>query len=318
MAGEFHKGIERAIEGVESFWKNIRKGDYERAIGVTYNLPRNYRDIARRVVNDMATLGALQPGTAALIRNVPAGEGVGHLYHGDNKGNERRVGQWAQKAWKGSARGLPAFTGDLGEGGYIKPWMRASGMSKEDFVTQSALSSLTRFMDPESQRAAREYLARESPQTFQAYRLAPTPEVTGIAERVDPKVVAQRLAKASAAVDPNELMQGIRDREAKAMGVGSEAYAPVQWLRDYMQAAQRGLGGTRAQQQFAKERLATLEREAEEAPQLQNLRTFAENLVNPVAQRASLSNILGQRRVVDPRKDEYRRGGFALRNPTAV
>jgi len=313
-SGDLNKAMQDAIKRPREFFNALRRRDFNEAAIWAGKLPRNYQGIARQMLQDMAGLGALRPGTVTRARNVGRGKGLW-----DSRRNDELLGRYARDSWRGSMGGLPQVTGE-GEDRVITPFMRPEGMSLQDFATSSALSRLTQFMDPQSKELTRQYLARENPELYGGYNfITNSPASAGVQDRVDPQQLAANLAEAQQVITPEALTGGTYGKtKEELLTSGGETFSPTEWLRNYFNTASQGVGGTRRQQQFAAERLRTLENEAKESPQLQNIRTFAEDLINPVAQRASLSNIIGQKRTLNNRRDEYRRGGVALRNPTAT
>lgn len=179
------------------------------------------------------------------------------------------------------------------------------------------------------------YLSPGAPLTTEQLQYYLTPERIGnVVQQLGYEQVVGNLApeiqtwlKGESELTPSPAAPGTEATKfTKEQGVqASTTYkAAMKWLEEALNTAKGGVGGTRAQQLLAAQHLDTLFREADKDLQtggyknLDTYRTLVENLVNPVVDRAPLSGLFGVVRAYIPRKDEYRRSGYAWRNPTAL
>lgn len=109
-------------------------------------------------------------------------------------------------------------------------------------------------------------------------------------------------------------------KKSEGIQASNRQKASLRWLREALDtAAMAGTGSTRAQQKLGMGHLDTLMKEASSAPEgAGQYQTLFENLVNPVVWEQPLTGVLGQSRAVKSRADDYKRGGLAWRNPTAL
>ena len=149
-----------------------------------------------------------------------------------------------------------------------------------------------------------------------------------IVSELDPGVQKWLKGEAELSPIPSEPGGKIETKWKKEEGIqaATNIKAALKWLEEALTTVKGGVGEdkTRADQLLAAQHLDTLYREADEDmatggfKNLSSYRTLVENLANPVIRRAPVSGLFGVMRGYIPRKDEYRRGGWAWRNPAAL
>jgi hypothetical protein len=219
---------------------------------------------------------------------------------------------------------------------------RPESVNLRDFLEQQITSRfIPRFVDPQTQQSTASFLSRDNPATFGPQSNLP---VDG-RNILDANVARERLSKAlidsllkdleierfKASLAPDVLKEfsgeavnppkGASDLQKKQIADANtqarlDTKTTLNFLTEALRTGQQGIGGTRAQQRFAQERLNTLFREADKEPvKLGQARTLIENFFNPVVRRAPLSGFIGQSRALTPNTRPPRLG-VAFRNPS--
>ena len=200
----------------------------------------------------------------------------------------------------------------LDEIGQAQIYGRPDETNQSDFTQQYFTNQMLQYLDPESRRETMSYLARANPTLFRRYELAGKVAPGTPQEAFDPEALKANLLAASSKLDFNTLGQSL---PGFLQGEGASPSSSLGWMRDYLQTAAGGLGGTRAQQQLSAARLKTLEQEAQGKPQeLGQFLTLAENMTNPIYRGRSRGGLIGGRRGTQP-GDAFLRRGLVGRNP---
>lgn len=275
--------------------------------------------VIQRVYNDMMTMGAVSPETRQLVTSMSKSDVHDNIH--DSNGEKRHAADTLVDLVRGVVTGLPVWNpNDADPNQTVKMYGAIGVDDPNEFIKQYMTNTALGYLDPVSAAETRQYLARANPIAFRAYEATAVPTNPNNAS-MSTQELSSRLLNAANAMNVQN-MYSDKNVASALTNYGadsdkqtslSQGQAGTTWMREYLRSAAEGLGGTRAEQKFANERMATLEREAESNPEgLGQYRTLAENIVNPVRQR-NLSGIIGNRRSLTPGQD-FMRKGFTQRN----
>jgi hypothetical protein len=198
----------------------------------------------------------------------------------------------------------------------------------QQYMQAVILNRAIPFLDPTTQAETANFISRLLPTGFQDYSQVsiPTPDVKApagkrIQEQADllrqvlPTLSEQKIGKGLEPGVSKEIATSPAERDALA--------SQLRWLQEFGKTAQLGLpqvgqasGASRAQQQFAREHLGTLMREATQQGIPSPFTALGENIFSPALPRAPLSGLVGTGRATSLPGSEYQRAGVAFRNPT--
>lgn len=192
-----------------------------------------------------------------------------------------------------------------------------------DFMRQYVSNMLLPYMDKETAASTRNWLFRANPETFRRYEAqqynTPAPIQAG---EYNPAALKANLQNVAGALDWDKFYQTPVGQALVKQGGQQEVSSPMAWMKQYLTTAAQGIGGTRAEQRAAVNRLATLRQEmegqAQVDPNTAQFLTVAENIVNPILKQQSGSGLIGQQRAIKKFGQEEFRRGSTYRNPFAL
>ena len=309
----------RHVEKLLKALTAIRSGDVNkvneglRALGGQRTpLLASMRPLMTRAASDITNLGGLSPEVRSALTSFrfPSGMQAGGVGGAENTsaGNAiiNALGEWAG--------GIPQVT-QTPEGRQVQLIGGVpAGMSPEEYGRLNVTNQMLQYLDPETRRETQQYLARANPDLFRAYGMNPNAGTPVAPGQFDQAALINQIRAALTGLQA----PGITSPAGVTPGQTSATpQSQLNWMRDYLNTAMGGLGGTRAQQQQAQGRLKTLEEEARQGGEsLGQYLTLAENITNPLgAGRGPLSGLLGRRRLSGQPQEEFMRQGLTRRNP---
>jgi len=211
----------------------------------------------------------------------------------------------------------PPATAEVGQG------------AREYFQQLIANMLLPQFLEPTTQAETARWLGRSAPTGYAGYQNIALPTGAGAALPPGQLMTPEQLALITSQLDYNTLMGQVPEAlrttftadDPERKQALADVKSGIDWMREYLQTGAQGLGPgkTRSELAYTAKHLETLGREAQAEPGVSGLyATLAENILNPVTQRAPLSGLFGRSRALSTPSGEYRRGGVAFRNPTVV
>lgn len=307
---------ERQVKVFDDYFSNLQSGNIEAAVGLSRFLDPNFAPLASRMAQEYGNLGGVSPETMAMVEGFTQPKAAGR----DDYTTQKNFALYPKvtKQFKEFASTLPVVSGGTGDR-QVQLYAKPEDMSVGDFMRYQAFNQALGYVDPTTKATTQQYLARENPFLFRGYANAPTASPEGV-QQYTPEQLRTQLNQAAEGLDYNKLYANLPQTAKKQVGAADqgESQSAIRWLQDYLKTAASGVGGTRAQKQFAAERLSTLDREAEGKGDLANWATLAQNIVNPAQQRRMGTELIGQSRSVNqPFGAQYNRGGF-LRNVRAT
>lgn len=268
-----------------------------------------YSNVLRQIASDYINLGGVSPETHALIQQQQTQGGYRHSVGERESGERAGFGMFRQLA-----KALPQVTSTSGEA-QVKMLGIPPGMSPAEYMQLFVTNQMSQQLDPVSRQETQQQLARTNPMLFRAYGMQPMRN----AAPVDQAPTADRLNQLAGSLDFNAVRAQLPASVQGAVGANVQGVGSgLDWMRRYLQTSAQGAGGTRQQQQLAAGQLRNLEQEAESNRALGGYRNLAQNLTNPVLNRSSLSNIIGQGRALGSPSGGFRRRGVTARNPFAT
>lgn len=222
--------------------------------------------------------------------------------------------------------------------GYMTPAATTAlpaGTNLQDFIQQFIMNEAIKYMtDPTTQYSTMAYLGRDNPAVFGAYKdvVPPSPAAPGQPtdqqkmQMLSPNYINQTANALSFDAIKSQLPTSIQTAITQPANQNAlqDMQAGTQWMNEFLKTAALGGGfgkhsATRANQKYARQHLNTLNQEAQSAPQSAGkFATLAENILNPVLNKAPGSGILGLNRAAQfPVGTDYRRGE-SFRNPWAL
>jgi len=307
-------------------WLRLLQQDPEKAIAYTNSIKAGgegsnfsgqalsqLRDTLQRIAFDYVNTGGITDETRRMIGGASqyVGEGGGS----DLKFLATKKMLGALKNWTNQ---LPSWNAagqnpkSLEDIGIAKIYGKPTGTSQADFMGQYVTNNMLQYLDPETKRETMMYLARANPMLFRRYALAEKVDTGQPQEGFNQDNLRDSLLAAAKSMDFGSLTSNLPQFAKTGMG---QSPSSLGWMKDYLNTAAGGMGGTRSQQQQAAARLKTLEAEAAGKPQeLGQFLTLAENMTNPIyGGGPPLSGLIGQRRGIHS-GEQFMRRGLVRRN----
>jgi hypothetical protein len=296
--GQFDEKLKKQFP---TLLEKLSSGDVQGAMKFAGGMDRYFAPLAQRMVYDYGNLGGLSPETKAAIAQFKTPKAAKDEDYTDMRNLLYPV---LVSQMRNISQQMPQVTGTGGDK-QVQLFMRPPDVPLEDFMRMHIYNVASQYQDPTTKAETMQYLARENPFLFRGYSNVaqpPTPiEGPGFAAQ------AAGLTQAAGAIDYDKLFAalpgGTQAQLAHSGPSSQEARSAMNWLRNYLTTAAEGMGGTRAQQQFAQGRIKTMEEEAKSRPDLANWLTLGQNMVNPVMMQSTGESGFGQARALQPPPD---------------
>lgn len=301
----------REVAYFDKFKQALATRDPNQIAQIIRGANATYKPLMERIAQDYMSWGALTPETQQFVSSYTQGANVPK-----DKQHREMIGYGIDnvvKMTKQFAQTMPTLTaGQAGQAPTLTLGLRPGDVGSEDFTRYMVMNKALQYMDPTTQRETQLYMARENPFLFGGFSMYGDQSATPPAgPPISPVDRAAQLQQAAAGLDWNALYQSLPEVTRTDLGAAASGQSAAKWLQEYLQTAAKGMGGTRAEQQFARRHLATMEEEAAAQPALTNWVTLAQNLVSPVQQSGWLEGQLGQSRTVQPPPGaEFKRKGI--------
>jgi hypothetical protein len=211
---------------------------------------------------------------------------------------------------------------------------RPKSVSLQDYVQQFLTNKAIQYMvDPSTQVSTAQFLARDNPMQFGGYGGMGAAKPPPVSQYAQNKTLRQMspawFANVIHNLDPNVIKTSLPASVKTDFGkdenmlASKDTDASLRWLNEYLKTAGLAAGvgkgaPTRSTQQYVREHLGTLTKEAADSPsKAGKFLTLAENLINPVLARTPQSGIFGINRAASAPFGS-RRMGEGFRNPFAL